>query len=55
MYDYCRFVDEYDHVAGGEHDPSGAKDNGFHPRWGNYGNDSSGECGVPMVHRFHGT
>eukprot|EP00391_Amoebophrya_sp_Ameob2_P003770 CAMPEP_0179004488 /NCGR_PEP_ID=MMETSP0795-20121207/13334_1 /TAXON_ID=88552 /ORGANISM="Amoebophrya sp., Strain Ameob2" /LENGTH=807 /DNA_ID=CAMNT_0020698759 /DNA_START=269 /DNA_END=2692 /DNA_ORIENTATION=+ len=28
------------------------KDFGFHPRWGNYGDDSKGECAVPVVHRF---
>ncbi|CAF3835614.1 unnamed protein product [Adineta steineri] len=45
---------EYDHVTGGEHDPSGAPGpGGFHPTWGNYGQDSGGECAVPMVHRFH--
>ena len=27
--------------------------NGFHPSWGNYGNDSNGECAVPVYHRFH--
>ena len=51
---------------GGEHDPSGAG-NGYHPSWGNFGNDSGkkniykikfifdlgGECGVPMYNRFH--
>jgi hypothetical protein len=25
---------------------------GFHPSWGNFGDDSQGECGVPMVRRF---
>ena len=42
---------EYDHVSGGEKDPSGAPDNGFRPQWGNYGNDGGGECGVPTSHR----
>ena len=42
---------EYDHVSGGEKDPSGAPGNGFHPKWGNYGDDSKGECGVPIYHR----
>ncbi|UJR29426.1 hypothetical protein I4U23_010638 [Adineta vaga] len=45
---------EYDHVTGGEKDPSGAPGpGGFRPEWGNYGYDSGGECAVPMVHRFH--
>jgi len=43
---------EYDHTSGGENDPSGAG-LGFHPSWGNYGDDSHGECSVPMYHRFH--
>ena len=43
---------EYDHVSGGEKDPSGAPENGFHPDWGNYGEDGGGECGVPTVHRL---
>jgi acid phosphatase type 7 len=43
---------EYDHMAGGQNDPSGAAGQGFHPVWGNYGADSGGECGVPMYHRF---
>lgn len=44
---------EYDHVSGGEKDPSGADGTGFHPTWGNYGDDSHGECSVPMYHRFY--
>lgn len=43
---------EQDHIGGGDKDPSGAGD-GFHPKWGNYGSDSGGECGVPMYKRFH--
>lgn len=43
---------EYDHLNGGSHDPSGAAGNGFHPKWGNMGSDSSGECGVPVYNRF---
>lgn len=43
---------EYDHTTGGQNDPSGATGNGFHPIWGNYGDDSSGECSVPMYYRF---
>ncbi|OQR92284.1 calcineurin-like phosphoesterase [Achlya hypogyna] len=46
---YC--VDEFDYTSGGDKDPSQLES--FHPAWGNYGADSSGECGVPMVHRFH--
>jgi len=44
---------EYDHVTGGKNDPSGAKGEGFHPSWGNFADDSGGECAVPMFHRFH--
>jgi hypothetical protein len=34
-------------------DPSGAEGQaGFHPAWGNYGDDSDGECGVPMFQRY---
>lgn len=49
---------EYDYMTGGRaHDPSGAfgEDDRmqFHPSWGNYGDDSSGECSVPMYHRWH--
>lgn len=44
---------EYDHTTGGLNDPSGAEGTGFHPDWGNYGNDSHGECSVPMYHRFY--
>ena len=44
---------EYDHVVGGEKDPSKAPGQGWHPAWGNYGDDSGGECAVPMVNRFH--
>jgi len=43
---------EYDHVSGGDKDPSGAPENGFHPEWGNYGDDGGGECGVPTFHRY---
>ena len=42
---------EYDHVQGGEKDPSGAEGQGYHPDWGNWGDDGHGECGVPTVHR----
>ncbi|CAF4141426.1 unnamed protein product [Adineta steineri] len=45
---------EYDHITGGEKDPSGAPGpGGFRPEWGNYGKDSGGECAVPLVNRFH--
>ena len=43
---------EYDHTTNGENDPSGAEGTGFHPIWGNYGDDSSGECSVPTFNRF---
>ncbi|XP_065072044.1 uncharacterized protein LOC135696546 isoform X2 [Rhopilema esculentum] len=44
---------EQDHISGGSKDPSGAPGEGYHPKWGNYGKDSGGECGVPMYYRFH--
>ena len=28
-------------------------DSGYHPEWGNYRDDSRGECGVPFAQRFH--
>ena len=44
---------EYDHLELGQgKDPSGAAGVGFHPEWGNYGDDSHGECGVPTYNRF---
>lgn len=46
---------EYDHYTGGEHgkDPSGeTSGGGFRPNWNNFGNDSGGECGVPISKRF---
>jgi hypothetical protein len=46
---------EYDHTRGGAggKDPSGiAEDHGFMPEWGNFGDDSGGECGVPTSKRF---
>jgi hypothetical protein len=46
---------EYDHTAGGgkEKDPSGVETpHGFMPVWGNFHNDSGGECGVPTNERF---
>ena len=44
---------EQEHKFGGEKDPSHATGIGFHPSWGNYGDDSGGECGVPVYNRFH--
>lgn len=46
---------EYDHLSGGANkDPSGVEsDAGYHPAWGNFGDDSYGECGVPTAKRFH--
>jgi len=41
---------EYDHHHGDDIDPSTNKP--FRPEWGNYGHDSEGECGVPMLYRF---
>lgn len=46
---------EYDHTSGGENgkDPSGLNSShGFMPAWGNMGDDSGGECGVPTAKRF---
>ena len=43
---------EYDHTGQSHKDPSGIQDGGFHPLWGNYGNDSGGECSVPAFYRF---
>jgi len=46
---------EYDHTDGGgiDKDPSGVETlHGFSPAWGNFHNDSGGECGVPTAKRF---
>ncbi|RLN02479.1 hypothetical protein BBJ28_00012813 [Nothophytophthora sp. Chile5] len=47
---------EYDYMTGGANDPSGAVGADgrmdFHPDWANFGEDSSGECSVPMFHRW---
>ena len=45
---------EYDYTKEGDEskDPSGP-DGPYEPRWGNYGLDSGGECGVPTAKRFH--
>jgi hypothetical protein len=58
---------EYDHI-GKRLEPSGAPPGGWHPHeplppgpthengtWGNLGDDSSGECGVPVYARYNGT
>jgi len=48
---------EYDYMLPGEKDPSlpktGHATNGYHPPWGDYYDDSHGECGVPTTQRFH--
>jgi len=46
---------EYDHTDGGGEgkDPSGVlTPHGYMPTWGNFGEDSGGECAVPMAKRF---
>ncbi|KAL7480813.1 hypothetical protein ACHAW6_006479 [Cyclotella cf. meneghiniana] len=46
---------EYDHTDGGDNgkDPSGViSTDGFQPYWGDFGQDSGGECGVPLSKRF---
>ncbi|CAB9508594.1 Probable inactive purple acid phosphatase [Seminavis robusta] len=46
---------EYDHLSGGGNgkDPSGVKnEDGYRPTWGNFVNDSGGECGVPTSNYF---
>lgn len=45
---------EYDHTGGGKgKDPSGViSDGGFQPYWGDFADDSGGECGVPTSKRF---
>ena len=45
---------EYDHI-GRIIESSGAPPGGWHPSWGNLGDDSHGECGVPIAARFNGT
>ncbi|ETO06202.1 hypothetical protein RFI_31194 [Reticulomyxa filosa] len=48
---------EYDHLQNSSskdnEDISGAANNGYHPDWGNFGDDSNGECGVPTAERYH--
>jgi len=43
---------DYKHSGGGSHpkDPSGSA--AYNPGWGNFGNDSGGECGVSIASRF---
>lgn len=48
-YDYQR--SGYEGEEAWHEDPSG-ETSGFHPSWGNYGNDSGGECGVQLSKRF---
>lgn len=45
---------EYDHTDGGKgKDPSGVEtEDGYRPTWGNFHNDSGGECGVPTANHF---
>jgi hypothetical protein len=46
---------EYLHFTGGANgkDPSGeSSPGGYRPPWNNFGNDSGGECGVPIAKRF---
>lgn len=46
---------EYDYTEGGRagKDPSGVNaTHGFMPKWGDYGMDSGGECGVPTSNLF---
>ena len=42
---------EMDHIVPSDNDASHTPA-GFHPPWGNYGDDSRGECGVPTARRF---
>eukprot|EP01026_Neomeris_dumetosa_P016246 TRINITY_DN1616_c0_g1_i3.p1 TRINITY_DN1616_c0_g1~~TRINITY_DN1616_c0_g1_i3.p1 ORF type:complete len:367 (-),score=35.26 TRINITY_DN1616_c0_g1_i3:342-1418(-) len=41
---------EFDYIGESDNDPS--EQSHFQPNWGNYENDSGGECGVPVVKRF---
>eukprot|EP01083_Nonionella_stella_P115006 340545_1 len=47
-HEYCHLSPPND----GGPDVSGAPGDGYHPSWGNFHDDSSGECGVPSYHRF---
>ena len=47
---------EYDHTSdcnNGGLDVSGVGGDGYHPVWGNQGDDSNGECGAPTYYRFN--
>ncbi|MEW5313047.1 MAG: hypothetical protein WDW38_004641 [Sanguina aurantia] len=41
---------EYDYQSGQENDPTQSEP--YHPGWGNFENDSGGECGVMVARRF---
>lgn len=41
---------EYDYQSGQENDPTQSEP--YHPGWGNFENDSGGECGVMIARRF---
>eukprot|EP00887_Chlorella_sp_A99_P004312 scaffold15.g4312.t1 len=44
---------EYDYKQGSRKDPDiSGEDRPYSPDWGNYGNDSGGECGVAAAKRF---
>lgn len=43
---------EYDHTVDSVNDPTNVTGNGYHPTWGNFEDDSMGECGVPATKRF---
>ena len=46
---------EYDHLSSvndGGVDVSGVIGDGYHPSWGNFGDDSRGECGAPSFYRY---
>eukprot|EP01084_Bolivina_argentea_P261749 442465_1 len=47
---------EYDHtykpMSKSGNDVSGVSGTGYHPSWGNMGDDSYGECGAPSFYRF---
>jgi len=51
--------EEEEGAVGGEGVPAsslgerGSGFSGYHPEWGNYGDDSRGECGVAFAQRFH--
>ncbi|KAJ9533345.1 hypothetical protein QJQ45_026425 [Haematococcus lacustris] len=42
---------EYDFTGSTANDLSGVKDS-YHPKWGNFGDDSGGECGAMVARRF---